>query len=498
MIKLLLLPEILNASIQKTNHHAVELVEKCRLDHQLQGWTMASTVQALVDLGNSGSAIQANIQGISLIPVNARLSYEALESDLGFEKGLQLAALKMFKIDYLVGLDSAIDNSQIPALTCQQAVELDGSKLTDRIDFLNLNLSLHSIFDQVDGWHMDIIQNTAFAGGNHVAEFEKEFADFCQTQHAVGVSNGTDALLFSLLAMGIGKGDEVITVPNTFIATTEAISQTGATPIFVDVLPGTYLMNPELIESKITGKTKAIVPVHLYGQVADMDAILSIAKKHSLRVLEDSCQAHGAVYQGRKAGSMGNAGAFSMYPGKNLGAFGEAGCVTTNDDDIAETVRCLREHGQSKKYYHRLEGFNGRMDNMQAAALRAKLKHLDDWNENRRRWARIYQENLASVSQIILPEVVDYSAHVFHLFVILAEQSHELSEFLKARNIYTAYHYPVPLHLQDAYKDRNEKTGSYPVTERCSETLLSLPMFPELSEDKVKRVCEEIKVFYHS
>lgn len=493
MIKILLLPEVLNESVQESNSDAVELVEKCKLDPQLQAWTMATTVQMLADKGNAASQIKDKLQGISLIPVNARLSYEALESDLVFDMGLQLAALKMFKIDYLVGLDNADS-----VISCQQALELDGGKLAEKVDFLNLNLSLHPIFDQVDGWHMDIIQNTAFAGGNHVVEFEKEFADFCQTKHAVGVSNGTDALLFSLLAMGIGPGDEVITVPNTFIATTEAISQAGATPVFVDVLPGTYLMDPDLVEGKITEKTKALIPVHLYGQVVDMDSLLAIAKMHHLGILEDSCQAHGAVYKGRKAGSMGDVAAFSMYPGKNLGAFGEAGCVTTNDENIAETVRCLREHGQSKKYYHRLEGFNGRMDNVQAAALRAKLPLLNGWNDNRRRWAKVYQKNLTDIAQVTLPEVVDYSAHVFHLFVILAENSHQLSDFLKARNIHTAYHYPVPLHLQEAYKDRGENKGSFPVTEKCADVLLSLPMFPELTEDKVKRVCDEIREFYRS
>ncbi|MBU3913999.1 DegT/DnrJ/EryC1/StrS family aminotransferase [bacterium] len=343
---------------------------------------------------------------------------------------------------------------------------------------------------------MEIIQNTAFAGGNHVAAFEKEFAEYCGAKHAIGVSNGTDALLFALLAMGIGPGDEVITVPNTFIATTEAISHAGAKPVFVDVLPASYNMNPGLIEEKISDKTKAILPVHLYGQVSDMDSILAIAEKHNLKVLEDSCQAHGAVYRGKKAGTLGDASAFSMYPGKNLGAFGEAGCVITNSSEMADTIRCLREHGQSKKYYHRMEGFNGRMDNLQAAALRGKLPFLDMWNGKRRQVARLYASYLEDISQVILPAIVDYEAHSFHLFVILVSEPENLADYLKEKGIYTGFHYPTPLHLQDSYKYRGEQRGSYPVSEKCSEMLLSLPMFPELTAGQVQKVCREIKNFY--
>ncbi|MCP4753178.1 MAG: DegT/DnrJ/EryC1/StrS family aminotransferase [Proteobacteria bacterium] len=343
---------------------------------------------------------------------------------------------------------------------------------------------------------MEIIQSTAFAGGNHVAAFEREFAEFCRIDHAVGVSNGTDALRFALLAMGVTSGDEVLTVPNTFIATTEAVSQAGAKPVFVDVLPDSYNMNPELLESAITDRTKVILPVHLYGQVADMEAILSIADKYGLKVLEDACQAHGAIFQGRRAGSLGHAAAFSMYPGKNLGAFGEAGCLVTNDPEIAETVVCLREHGQSKKYYHRMEGYNGRMDNLQAAALRAKLPFLDEGNEKRRRVAGFYRRHLGEVEQVTLPVVADLQAHVFHQFVILVPDHIELAEHLKAKGISTGYHYPVPLHRQEVYQYRNEVKGSFPVSEWCAERLLSLPMFPELTESQVVRVCNGIKDFY--
>jgi len=366
----------------------------------------------------------------------------------------------------------------------------------ENINFMDLKLPLHQIFNQVDGWFMEIIQNTAFAGGNHVNAFETEFAGYCGAKHAIGVANGTEALLFALLAMGVGPGDEVITVPNTFIATVEAISQAGAKTVFVDIDPETYIMNPDLIEARITRHTKVILPVHLYGQVADMDKILAIAKKHNLKVLEDSCQAHGAIYKGKRAGSIGDAAAFSMYPGKNLGAFGEAGCIVTNDSAIDKKVRLLRDHGQSVKYLHDVEGYNGRLDNLQAASLRAKLPFLDEWTEKRRTIVHWYQKHLNGVSQVKLPKVNDSAAHVYHVYCALVTEPMKLHEHLKTKGIFTAFHYPVPLHLQKAYVDRNEPKGTFPVTERCAEQLLTLPQFPEMTEGQVKRVCDEIKKYY--
>ncbi|MCP4297834.1 MAG: DegT/DnrJ/EryC1/StrS family aminotransferase [Proteobacteria bacterium] len=343
---------------------------------------------------------------------------------------------------------------------------------------------------------MEIIQNTAFAGGNHVGDFEKEFAAFSKTKHAVGVASGTDALRFALIALGVQEGDEVITVPNTFIATTEAISQAGGIPVFVDVMPDTYNMNPAEVEAKITEKTKVILPVHLYGQMADMEQIMKIAQKHDLKVLEDSCQAHGAELNGKRAGSIGDAAAFSLYPGKNLGAYGEAGCLTTNNLGIARTVSQLRDHGQSEKYYHGMEGYNGRMDNLQAAACRAKIPFMDRWNQERRRVADIYSRNLQNNPNIQIPSVPAGNTPVFHLYVVLVDKPQELQQFLKKRGIFSAFHYPVPLHLQSAYKNRNEDLGSFPVTENCAEKLLSLPMYPELTEEQIIHVCETIEKFY--
>ena len=496
MIKLLLSSEIVTEAVIDQTSISRRLIDKCRQDSSCQLWMLSNTIQDLIDQDIPPNNIKGIITDISQIPVNAYLNRQALESSFGYRIGLLNAAAEMFKIDTVVTQDTIEASERVKFLTSEQALDLDDS-IIHRVDLMNLNHGLHPIFDQVDEWFMEIIQNTAFAGGRHVEKFEREFAEFCQVKHTIGVSNGTDALVLALSAMGVGPGDEVITVPNTFIATTEAISQTGAKSVFVDVLPDSYCMDPSQIEEKITDKTKAIVPVHLYGQIADMDSISAIADRHGLNILEDACQAHGAVLNEKRAGTFGQAAAFSMYPGKNLGAFGEAGCVVTNDDQLAETIRCLKDHGQSSKYYHRLEGFNSRMDNLQAAALRAKLPFLESWNDMRRKLATLYFEKLKSVSQVKLPAVVVHSAHVFHQFVILVPDPNALADFLREKNVFTAFHYPVPLHLQDAYRERGEKEGSYPVCEDCAKHLLSLPMYPEMSEGQLNKVCDEIKSFFN-
>ncbi len=495
MIKLLLDSDILLSASQK-DLQALKLLEICKQDQDVQGWTLASTIENLVSAGVAVNSINTLLDGIAQIPVNALLNEQALEKDMDFAAGQLEAAFNLFKMNRTVSNRFA-EFKKDEFVSCEQALaQVTNQTQPEKVDFMNLNLCLHPIFNQVDGWYTEIIQNTAFAGGKHVAAFEQEFAEYCGTEYAIGVSNGTDALRFALLAMNIGPGDEVITVPNTFIATTEVITQVGAKPVFVDVTGDTYTLNPELITEKITPQTKAIVPVHLYGQVAGMDKILEIAEKHNLVVLEDACQAHGAIYNGRRAGSFGKAAAFSMYPGKNLGAFGEAGCVVTNDKQIDDIIRCLREHGQSEKYYHRMEGYNGRMDNLQAAALRGKLPYLDQWNQKRRDLAKLYLEELKDISQIVLPAVPDFSAHVFHLFVILVPDSAALSSYLKDKGVFTAFHYPVPLHLQDAYKNREQGQGKYPISESCAEKLISLPMYPELTNEEVKKVCSEIRQFF--
>ena len=364
-----------------------------------------------------------------------------------------------------------------------------------QVPFLDLKAQYKEIANEVEPLVTEAMQQGMFIGGPHVSGFEDEFAGFCNTPYCVGVNSGTDALRFALMAWGIGNDDEVITVPNTFIATTEAISQVGAVPVFVDIDPTTCNMDPDQIEAKISSKTKALIPVHLYGQPADMDPILETAAKHNLVVIEDACQAHGALYKDRKAGSMGHAGCFSFYPGKNLGAFGEGGAVVTNDEKICQQIRKLRDHGQAQKYFHDMEGYNGRLDAIQAGVLRVKLKRLNAWTNARRRHAAHYDELLSNVIGVDRPVETGHSRSVYHLYVIFVEKRDELMKFLMERGIATGLHYPLPLHLQKAYSHLGHRKGDFPVTEDIAERLLSLPMFPELTSSQIEFVVESIKEF---
>jgi dTDP-4-amino-4,6-dideoxygalactose transaminase len=339
----------------------------------------------------------------------------------------------------------------------------------------------------------EVIDANAFAGGPYVARFEEDFAAFCQARHAIGVGNGTDALWLPLLALGVGPGDEVITVAHTFMATAEAISYCGAKPVFVDIDEKTYTMNPALLEAAITPRTKAIIPVHLYGQMADMDPIMAIAARHNLPVIEDACQAHGAEYKGRKAGTIGIAGAFSFYPGKNLGALGEAGGVVTNDSALATKIQVLRDHGQKTKYHHSMVGWNARMDGIQGAALRLKLRVLAQGNAARRAHAARYSAALAGVAGVSTPEVATYGIPVFHLYVVRVAARDAVLAALAKRGISCGIHYPKPVHLQEAYASLGYARGSLPVTERCADEILSLPMFPELTDTQIDAVVGGLK-----
>ncbi len=382
-----------------------------------------------------------------------------------------------------------------------------------KVPFLDLKAQYEPIKDEITEAIQRVIDKTVFAGGPFVEQFEKEFAAFCQSKQAVGVGSGTEALWLSLLALGTGPGDEVITVPNTFIATAEAISFTGATPGFVDIDERTYTMDPqklrEYLETQCTRNTKtgkpvnrqtgrhvtAIIPVHIFGQMADMDPILEIAKDFKLFVVEDACQAHGAEYKGRRAGSMSDAGCFSFYPGKNLGAYGEAGTIVTNNPDLDRKLRVLRDHGQPGKYHHTMVGWNGRMDGLQGAILSVKLKYLQGWNEARRRNAYLYNDLLTGIEQIITPYEAEIGSHVYHLYVIRAQKREALMKSLGEAHINCGIHYPIPVHLTEAYKHLGFGKGSFPVSEKCAEQLISLPMFPELTEDQIKKVAHEIKTF---
>jgi dTDP-4-amino-4,6-dideoxygalactose transaminase len=330
--------------------------------------------------------------------------------------------------------------------------------------------------------------------GENVQAFESEFAGFCRVKHGIGVSDGTSALHIILRAMGIGPGDEVITVAHTFIATAEAIILAGARPVFVDIDAGTYLMDVARIEAAITPQTKAIIPVHLYGQTVDMDPLLEIAARHGLKVIEDACQAHGAEYKGRRAGGLGDAAAFSFYFSKNLGAYGEGGFITTNDDEIARRVRMIRDHGSSSKYEHELIGINGRLDELQAVVLRVKLGHLDEWNERRRTHADRYRESLKR-APVELPVVCPDNRHVFHLYVIRTPHRDSLSGWLKDHGIGTGIHYRVPVHLQKSMGYLGYRQGSLPVTERVVGEILSLPMYAELDQEMIEFVAQRVNQF---
>jgi dTDP-4-amino-4,6-dideoxygalactose transaminase len=346
---------------------------------------------------------------------------------------------------------------------------------------------LSGIAQVLDGMHLFL--------GENVQQLEKDFAQFCGASHGIGVSDGTDALNIILRAMDIGPGDEVITVSHTFIASTEAILLTGAKPVFVDIDPSTYLMDVSQVEAKITPQTKAILPVHLYGQTVDMDPLLQIASRHGLRVIEDACQAHGAEYKGRKAGSLGDAAAFSFYYSKNLGGYGEGGFISSNDDELAAKMRKVRDHGSGVRYHHDLIGLNGRLDELQAVVLRAKLPHLDDWNKKRREHAKLYSSLLQNTPVTLPTEYAD-NTPVYHLYVIGAPKRDELQTFLKDKGVFTGIHYPIPVHLQKAVEFLGHKKGDLPATEYATTQILSLPMYAELTDEEIKYIADAIKEFY--
>jgi len=363
-----------------------------------------------------------------------------------------------------------------------------------QVPFLDLKAQYQSIKGEIDPAIQSVCADAAFVLGKYVYDFEKEFAKYCGAADCVAVDTGTTALHLAMLALDIGVGDEVITAANTFIATCEAISYTGARPVLVDCDEKTYNLDPAKLEARITKRTKAIIPVHLYGQPADMDPILEIAKKHNIPVIEDSAQGHGASYKGRPTGSMGVMGCFSFYPGKNLGAYGEGGAITTSNADLAAKIRKLRDHGSAKKYYHDVVGYNYRMEGIQGAVLNVKLRHLNAWNDARRRNADHYRKHLAG-SSVIVPVEASGCKHVYHLFVVRHPRRDDLIAFLGQHGIGALIHYPIPVHLQNAYRHLALAEGEYPVTERVTKEILSLPMFPELTEEQVKFVAEKIREF---
>jgi dTDP-4-amino-4,6-dideoxygalactose transaminase len=362
------------------------------------------------------------------------------------------------------------------------------------VPFVDLKQQYLSIKDEVLVAVAGVFESTQFVLGKEVAAFEEEFASYSGARYGVAVNSGTSALHLALLAAGVGPGDEVITVPFTFVATTAAVWYTGAKPVFVDVDPESYCMDPARIEEAITPRTKAILPVHLYGQAADMDAISAIARRHGLPVIEDAAQAHGAEYRGRRCGSIGEMGCFSFYPGKNLGAYGEGGMVTTNNPELARQIRILRDWGAEKKYHHVLKGFNYRMEGVQGAILRVKLRYLEQWTEARRANATLYSRALAD-SNLHLPKEAPGNRHVYHVYGVMTPRRRELMDALEAQGVQTGIHYPVPVHLLPAYSDLNYQAGDFPIAERLASEELSLPMFPELAESQIDAVVSAIEEY---
>lgn len=364
------------------------------------------------------------------------------------------------------------------------------------ISLVDLKAQYKTIKPEINSAIKNILESTHFILGEEVEDFEKKFAKYSDSKYGIGVGSGLNALELGMRALGIGKGDEVLTPVNSFIASSSAISFTGAKPVLVDCDENSFNIDPKRVEEKITKKTKAIMPVHLYGRPAEMDQILKIAKKHNLMVFEDACQAHGAKYKGKRVGSLGNFGAFSFYPGKNLGAYGDGGMVTTNDSKLAEKISQMRNYGQTVKYHHDYLAWNSRLDSIQAAILEVKLKNLDKWNKSRKKVAQIYNKLLKGLP-IIAPSIPEESDHVFHLYVIRFEKRDDLAQYLTTKGIATGLHYPIPIHLQKAYKDLGHKKGDFPISEKLASEILSLPIYPELKDSQVEFISENIKKFFN-
>jgi dTDP-4-amino-4,6-dideoxygalactose transaminase len=360
------------------------------------------------------------------------------------------------------------------------------------IPFVDLKAQYRSIKPEVTAAIAGVLESCEFTLGSEVAAFEKEFAAYCRAGYGVGVNSGTSALHLALLAAGVGPGDEVITVPFTFLATVSAIDYTGARPVFVDVDPRTLTMDPAALEAAITPRTRAIIPVHLYGRPADMDPIVAVARRHGLVVIEDAAQAHGAEYKGRRAGSLGDMACFSFYPGKNLGAYGEGGLVVTDSPEYTRTLRMLRDWGAEKKYEHVLKGYNYRMEGIQGAVLRVKLRHLDDWTEARRAAAVRYDELLVDGGVETPPPAPD-ARHVYHIYAVRTASRQAWQDALQQQGIQTGVHYPVPVHLQPAFADLGYRVGEFPESERAAKEVLSLPMFPELTAEQCETVCSAVR-----
>jgi len=489
---------------------------------KLEGWVSANSFSTIYyflrkGVGESSARhiIRQIMEFLSVIPVRQKTVAGACEMDLpDFEDNIQVACARQLDIDYILTRDTKdYIGSPIAAISPRAFIESwkSGSIFKEdvHVPFVDLGEQFHQIYDEVDNQISDVINRTAFIGGKYVSEFERNFATFCKAKHCIGVGNGTDALFIVLKALNIGPGDEVIIPANTFIATSEAVTMVGASVVFVDCDPDTYNIDVNLIHDKITSRTKAIIPVHLYGQPADMDPILEIVKKYNLFVIEDAAQAHGAIYySGQKSevksrkqkkkmiGTLGDIACFSFYPGKNLGAYGDAGAIVTDNDEFATRARMFANHGRISKYGHDFEGINSRMDGIQAAILTVKLPYINEWNEKRHKNALLYNKLLQDVEDITIPKIRPTASHVFHLYVIRAKKRNELQGYLKEHGIATGIHYPTALPFLKAYDYLGHKPQDFPVAYQYQDEILSLPMYPELSAESIHFICSKIRDFY--
>jgi len=516
----------------------------CDLE-KIDGWISADSHSTIhyflrkkLDEFTSRNKIVNNLKSLSVIPVrNSTLINGFKSQNPDFEDNLKMASAQTFHLDFIVTRNKRhLKNSPVEALTPREFMNrYKSGRLHNEIisvPFLDLKAQHHQIYNEVDDRITDIIANTGFILGKHVEEFEENFAGMQGTKYCVGVSSGTDALHVALMALGIGPGDRVIVPVNTFIATAEAVSLCGAVPVFVDcdqyynmdpekireilqnakdeishrptqtdtdILSGRPARTKTVIASRENGeRIRAIIPVHLYGQPANMDEIMALADECGLKVVEDCCQAHLAEWKERKVGNFGAFGAFSFYPGKNLGTYGEAGALVCNDEELYLRAKMLRQHGEIERYHHKVVGHNYRMEAFQGAVLSTKLKYIEEWTRMRQENARLYSELLAEIDGIETPRELKGTESVYHLYVIQADDRDGLREYLQENGVASGLHYPLPLHLQEAYKDLGYKRGDFPMAERAAGRILSLPMYPELTEEQIRYVCNEIKDFMGS
>lgn len=366
------------------------------------------------------------------------------------------------------------------------------SKVKMKVPFVDLQTQYHSLSEELNPRLLKAVESCQFILGSDVKEFEQEFADYCGTKYAVGIDSGTTALFLALLSLGVGPGDEVITPANTFIATVLAIHYTGAKPVLVDIDEVTYNLDIDKVKIAINKKTKAIMPVHLYGQPVDLEPLIALAQEYGLKVVEDACQAHGAEYKGKRVGGFGDAAGFSFYPGKNLGAYGDGGIVVTNNEEIKEKLLMLRNYGQKQKYQHSIKGYNARLDTIQAEILRVKLQYLDSWNDARRKNAQNYNSLLENIEGITTPQTMSWAKHVWHLYVIRTSKREALQKYLADADVASGIHYPIPIHMQPAFADLGYKKGDFPITEKVADEIVSLPMYPELKKEQIEYVAKKV------